>query len=76
MIYQKLIVLKIKNTTLDMINEKNFTQQKLEMLYLEELVPKDHILRNIYKYIDFSFIRAFTQKYYCLDNGRPQNKSW
>lgn len=54
-----------------MINEKNFTQQKLEMVYLEDLVPKDHILRNIDKYMDFSFIRDLTQKYYCLDNGRP-----
>lgn len=54
-----------------MINEKNFTQQKLEMVYLENLVPKDHILRNIDKYMDFSFLRELTQKYYCLDNGRP-----
>ncbi|WAG68354.1 IS1182 family transposase [Clostridium sp. CF011] len=54
-----------------MINEKNFTQQKLEMVYLEDLVPKDHILRNIDKYMDFSFIRELTKKYYCLDNGRP-----
>ncbi|MBZ9606467.1 IS1182 family transposase [Clostridium estertheticum] len=32
---------------------------------------KDHILRNIDKYMDFSFIRELTKKYYCLDNGRP-----
>jgi transposase len=54
-----------------MINEKNFTQQKLEMVYLEDLVPKNHILRNIDKYVDFSFIRELTKQYYCLDNGRP-----
>ncbi|MEY7999660.1 transposase [Clostridium sp. Mt-5] len=34
-----------------MINEKNFIQQKLEMVYLEYLVPKDHILRNINIYV-------------------------
>ena len=51
-----------------MINEKNIIQQKLEMVYLEELVPKDHILKNIDKYMDLSFIRDLTQKYYCLDN--------
>lgn len=39
-----------------MINEKNFTQQKLEMVYLEDLVPKDHILKNIDKYMNFSLI--------------------
>lgn len=36
-----------------MINEKNITQQKLEMVYLEDLVPKDYILRDIDKYIEF-----------------------
>ena len=41
------------------------------MVYLEDLVPEDHILRNIDKYMDFSFIRELTYKYYCLDNGRP-----
>jgi transposase len=66
------IVYKLYNSEgLIMINEKNFTQQKLEMVYLEDLAPKDHILRNIDKYMDLSFIRELTQKYYCLDNGRP-----
>ena len=59
-----------------MINEKNFTQQKLEMVYLEDLVPKDHILRKIDKYMDFSFLRELTRKYYCLDNGRPGVSSY
>ena len=54
-----------------MIDEKNITQQKLEMVYIENLVPQDHILRNIDKHIDFSFIRELTKEYYCLDNGRP-----
>jgi len=54
-----------------MINEKNISQQKLEMVYIENLVPKDHVLRNIDEYIDFSFIRELTKQYYCLDNGRP-----
>ena len=54
-----------------MIDEKNITQQKLEMVYIENLVPQDHILRKIDKYIDFTFIRELTKEYYCLDNGRP-----
>ena len=28
---------------------------------LEQLVPKDHLLRKIDKYIDFSFIRELTK---------------
>ncbi len=54
-----------------MINEVNSTQQTLEMVYIENLVPQDHILRKLDKYIDFSFIRELTKDLYCLDNGRP-----
>lgn len=54
-----------------MINEINSTQQKLELVYIENLVPKNHILRKIDKYIDFSFIREITKDLYCHDNGRP-----
>ncbi|WP_040684110.1 transposase, partial [Thermobrachium celere] len=54
-----------------MINEIKSKQQKLEMVYIEDLVPQDHILRKIDKYIDFSFIRELTKDLYCHDNGRP-----
>ncbi len=54
-----------------MIRENDNNQQKLEIVYIENLVPKDHILRKIDKYIDFSFIRELTKELYCLDNGRP-----
>lgn len=54
-----------------MINEVNSTQQTLEMVYIENLVPQEHILRKLDKYIDFSFIRELTKDLYCLDNGRP-----
>lgn len=54
-----------------MINEINSTQQKLEMVYIENLVPQDHILRKIDKYVSFSFIRELTKDLYCQDNGRP-----
>lgn len=54
-----------------MINERKETQNQFEVVMLENLVPKDHILREIDKYIDFSFIRDITKDLYCLDNGRP-----
>lgn len=41
------------------------------MVYIENLVPQDHILRKLDKYIDFSFIRELTKDLYCHDNGRP-----
>lgn len=54
-----------------MINERNNSQGEIEVVILENLVPKDHLLRQIDKYIDFSFIRNIANKLYCLDNGRP-----
>ncbi|WP_423229840.1 IS1182 family transposase [Desnuesiella massiliensis] len=54
-----------------MIKENNSAQQKLELVYIENLVPQNHLLRKIDKCIDFSFIRELTKEYYCLDNGRP-----
>jgi transposase len=54
-----------------MLREKNSTQPKIEVVYIENLVPEDHILRKIDKYINFSFIRDLTKDLYCPDNGRP-----
>jgi transposase len=54
-----------------MINEINSTQQRLEMVYIENLVPQNHILRKIDRYVCFSFIRELTKELYCHDNGRP-----
>jgi len=41
------------------------------MFSVDDLVPTDHILRDIDKAIDFSFIHALVKDRYCLDNGRP-----
>lgn len=38
---------------------------------MEDLVPKEHLLRKIDKYIDFTFINELCKPYYCEDNGRP-----
>lgn len=46
-------------------------QNELEMVTLEQLVPSDHLLRQIQRHIDFSFIRDKTSHLYCTDNGRP-----
>lgn len=54
-----------------MFTENKATQQQLEMVYIENLVPEDHLLRKIDKYIDFTFIRDLTRDLYCQDNGRP-----
>ena len=54
-----------------MFLENTTRQQKMETVMIENLVPKDHLLRKIDKYIDFSFINEICRPYYCEDNGRP-----
>ncbi|WP_333609691.1 IS1182 family transposase [Arsukibacterium sp.] len=46
-------------------------QFQLEMVTLEELVPKDHLVRKVDAAIDFEFIRDEVEHLYCKDNGRP-----
>lgn len=46
-------------------------QHELEMVTLEELVPRDHLLRKIEAAVDFEFIRGKVAHLYCADNGRP-----
>ncbi|MET5012858.1 IS5/IS1182 family transposase, partial [Burkholderia pseudomallei] len=47
------------------------TQHELEMVTLEELVPKDHLLSQIDAAVDFEFIRAKEAHLDCADHGRP-----
>ncbi len=37
----------------------------------DELVPPNHLLRLVDRFIDFDFIRDATANLYCADNGRP-----
>lgn len=46
-------------------------QQQYEFVTIEQLVPEDHLLRQIDRYIDFTFITDITKDLYCHDNGRP-----
>lgn len=47
------------------------SQTELEMVTLESLVPKDHLLRLIDQHIQFDFIRSECESLYCPNNGRP-----
>ena len=55
----------------DLLRQAGPEQTALEMVRLEELVPKDHLLRKIGAVIDFSFIQDRVAGLYCADNGRP-----
>lgn len=54
-----------------MLKDPTPTQQHLEMVTLDMLVPADHLLRKIAATVDFEFIRGEVAHLYCADNGRP-----
>ena len=54
-----------------MLKPANPAQTELEMVTLEQLVPKGHLLRLLDHHIRFDFIREATQHLYCENNGRP-----
>jgi hypothetical protein len=41
------------------------------MLCIEDLVPDDHLLRDMDRAIDFGFIYELVRDMYCAGNGRP-----
>ncbi|BAL00078.1 putative transposase for insertion sequence element [Oscillibacter valericigenes Sjm18-20] len=55
-----------------MVNQKGEDSRKQIGFYcMEDLVPKDHLLRKIEKAIDFSFIYDLVKGRYSEDTGRP-----
>ena len=54
-----------------MLKEPTPRQHRLEMVILEDLVPSDHLLRKIDRFINFEFIRDKVRHLYCDNNGRP-----
>lgn len=54
-----------------MLKPAHPAQTELEMVTLDSLVPKDHLLRLIDQHIEFDFIRTECEPLYCANNGRP-----
>ena len=53
---------------------KNGTDDKktqIQLISLDQLVPEDHLLRKIDKYIDFDFIYDLVEEKYSTQTGRP-----
>lgn len=46
-------------------------QADSDYLALDKLIPDNHFLKRISKYIDFSFVNELTESCYCPNNGRP-----
>lgn len=54
-----------------MLRREEGHQNELEFISLEELVPKDHLLRKIESKIDFTFIYDKVEHLYKAERGRP-----
>lgn len=54
-----------------MLPAKENKSGQIQMVCIEELVPKDHLLRKVENAIDWSFIYDLVKDKYCADNGRP-----
>ena len=46
-------------------------RNQVEFVSLEQMVPQDHLLRQIDAAIDFNKVYEFVEDLYCKDNGRP-----
>lgn len=57
----------------DILLNKYQTESRREIMIIsiEDLVPKNHILRDIDRAISFDFIYDEVSDLYCTDNGRP-----
>ncbi|MCM3767204.1 hypothetical protein M3234_20020 [Neobacillus niacini] len=56
-----------------MFKSKESSQSEFEFVSIDELVPDDHLLRLIDKYVDFSFLLEKVRPFYSDDNGRPSD---
>ena len=54
-----------------MVERQPDERKQVTMLCLEDLVPRDHLLRKIEKAVDWKEIYPMVEQYYCEDNGRP-----
>ena len=49
-----------------MLTTKDIEKRKqLKVISIEDLVPKDHLLRKVEGALDFSFVRDELKGYYC-----------
>ncbi|MDQ0341172.1 transposase [Caldalkalibacillus uzonensis] len=55
-----------------MLSKRNKdVRYKLEVISIDHLVPKDHLVRKIDQAINFDFIYDLVADYYSPDNGHP-----
>ena len=56
---------------MNMLTRETEQRQAIEMLRVDMLAPKEHLLRKSDAAVDFTRIYALVEALYCEDNGRP-----
>lgn len=69
--YGKIKVLSSKEKKPMMTREVDKKREQMMFFSMDDMVPKDHLLRRIEQSIDFNFIYDLVKERYCADNGRP-----
>lgn len=54
-----------------MLSKKENKSNQVQIICIDDLVPKTHLLRKIEKAIDWNFIYELVEDKYSKDNGRP-----
>lgn len=54
-----------------MTRDANKKREQMMMFSMDDMVPKDHMLRKIDRAINWNFIYDLVEDKYCADNGRP-----
>ena len=52
-------------------SDSNGKKTQVQMVSLDQLVPQDHLLRKIDRYVDFDFIYDLVEEKYSAKTGRP-----
>ncbi len=54
-----------------LLNKSEENSKTLEIVNLDDLVPREHLLRKIDAAVNFERIYELVESLYCPDNGRP-----
>ena len=54
-----------------MLERGKMDRDLVEFVVIDQLVPKEHLLRKIDTAVDFTQLYEMVEPLYCEDNGRP-----
>ena len=54
-----------------MQGKQEYQPELFTTINIEQMIPKNHLLRKLDRLLNLSFIRKMTAALYCQDNGRP-----